>query len=360
MKKTGLFLCILLITAFLAGCTSPTNLSLTIPTPGNASAVTWMPSGDAVVSNGFHQIGSPGSAGSIGVWAIADNQLASSLISSTDTHKYLWVSRLSFDKSGNLLLITTPYIPGSSNGFVSLYDFKQNTLVQIWEGLNLDDNPEKVQESIQDAAFSPDGTKFAIAGSFQIRIFDSENRQELTRIPVNARGGTIKSGDERLDVSINWSSDGTKLGWLVLSQLQYYNMSDGTVAVVTGDFPAPNKRFAWSPDGKSMVFENEGNLSFVDIASGALTRSTKIVGSYEDTHVKSIQYSPDGKYLAFCSSEYTAIWDTISSTLILELSLNPEKLEMNRYENIAWSPDSQNLAILSYGAKQILIYNLTH
>ena len=61
MKKSGLFLSILLITAFIAGCTSPSGLRLTIPTPGNASAVTWTPSGDAVVSNGFHQIGSPGS-----------------------------------------------------------------------------------------------------------------------------------------------------------------------------------------------------------------------------------------------------------------------------------------------------------
>lgn len=359
MKKSGLFLSILLIAAFLASCTSSTSPSLTISTPGNASAVAWTPTGDAVVANGFKQVGSPGAAGSVGVWTIANNQLASDLISADDTHQYLWVKRLSFNPAGNLLLLATPYTPGSSNGFVSLYNFKENSLIQSWEGLHLDDNFAQAQESIQDAAFSPDGTQFAIAGSFYIRIFETASMQERARISTNARGGTINSGDERLDVSIAWSPDGSKVAWLILSNLFYYTVADGNTATLSGNFPAPNKRFTWSADGNTIAFENGGSIYLVDVPSGTVSKSWKIEGTYDENHVKAVQYSPDGKYLAFCSSEYMAVFDS-AGKIILDLTLDPEELEMNRFEAIAWSPDSQYLAALSYGAKQILLYKMSH
>jgi|GEM_PF-3757489 len=358
MKKSGLFLSILLIAAFLASCTSSISPSLTISTPGNASAVIWTPAGDAVVANGFKKVGSPGAAGSVGVWTIADNQLASELISADDTHQYLWVKRLSFNPAGNLLLLATPYTPGSSNGFVSLYNFKANSLIQSWDGLHLDDDLTQAQETIQDAAFSPDGTQFAIAGSFYIRVFETASLQEITRFSTNTRAGAINSGDERLDVSIAWSPDGSKLAWLILSNLFYYSFADDNTTALSGNYPTPNKRFTWSADGKTIAFENNGLIYLVDVPSGTVINSWKIEGKYEETHIKAVQYSPDDKYLAFCSSEYTAVFDS-TGKVILDLTLDPEDMEMNRFEAIAWSPDSQYLAILSYGAKQILVYKLS-
>jgi WD40 repeat protein len=360
MKKSGLFLSILVIAAILAGCTSSTSPSLTFNTPGNASAITWTPAGDAVVANGFKPVGSPGASDSIGVWTVANNRLAANLISVDDPHQYLWVSRLSFNRAGTMLLLATPYTPGSSNGFVSLYDAKQNTMLQSWEGLHLDDDPAKPQETMQDAVFSPDGTKIALAGSFYIRIIDAASLQELARISTNARGGTVNSGDERLDTYIAWSPDSSKLGWLILANLSYYNLSDGSVKAITGDFPAPNRRFGWSADGSTVIFENSATIYFVDTVTGSVSKTMKIQGSFEENHVKVVQFSSDGYYVVFCASEYMVVWNASSGSAVLELTLDPEALEMNRFEDIAWSPDSQNLAILSYGAKQILIYKLAH
>ena len=359
--KRALFLLVSLLLAVLSVGCAATGPALTITIPNNASAVIWSPGGGEIISNGFKEVAA-GEAGSIGIWSVTSNELVESLIAAGDPHKYNNVSRLSINPNSTTLLITTPYKPAQSDGFVSVYNVKQNTLETTWEGLYLDDDPAKAQESIQDAAFSPDGSVYAVAGSFYIRIIDSTSHSETTRFPVNARGGTVNSGDERLKVNIAWSPDGSKLAWTVLDNLSYYDLANSSVTVLkdaqTGTIPAPNEKLAWSPDGSSIAYENGQSLYIINAADGTVTTTIKVSGEYAANHIKRIQYSPDGTMLVLSTLEYVAVWKTADRSLVFEQAITKPVNEFDRFEDAAWSPDSSQLAIISYGDKQILIYNI--
>jgi len=312
MKRSVFLLFSLLMVALISGCASG-GPALTITTPNNASAVIWSPDGGEVIANGFNEVAiTGGDAGAIGIWSVTSNELAESLIAADDPHKYNNVSQLGINPARTTLLITTPYKPAQSNGFVSVYNVKQNTLVATWEGLFLDDDPAKAQETIQSAAFSPDGSVYAVAGSFYIRIIDGAAHSETTRFTVNARGGTVNSNDERLEVNIAWSPDGSKLAWTVLDNLSYYNLADSTVTVLkdadTGTIPSPNEKFAWSPDGSSIVYEKDKALHIINVANDSLTTTIGVKGEYAANHVKRIQYSPDGSMIMLCTLEYVGVW----------------------------------------------------
>jgi hypothetical protein len=360
MKRSVFMLFSLVLIVSLSSCSSA-GPALTITTPNNASAVIWSPEGDEVIANGFREVSTTASeAGSIGIWSVTSNELVESLISAEDLHKYNNVSQLSINPSRTMLLITTPYKPAQSDGFVSVYNVKQNTLTTTWEGLYLDDDTTKARESIQSAQFSPDGSKYAVAGSFYIRVINSASGAETARFAVNARGGTVNSGDERLEVNIAWSPDGSKLAWTVLDNLSYYNMSDGSLTVLkdaqTGTIPAPNKKFAWSPDGNSIVYEKDKALHIINVADDTLTTTIGVTGEYAANHVKRIQYSPDGTKVVLSTLEYVGVWKVADGSLVFEQAITKPVNEFDRFEDAAWSPDGKYLAVISYGDKQILIY----
>jgi WD40 repeat protein len=363
MKKTGLLLQILLIAAFLAGCSSAETI-LTINTPNTASAITWAPTGSAIIANGFNEISTNNlGAGAIGVWDTGKKSLTKTLISADDLHDYIYTGQLDVSPDGSLLLISAPYMAGRSMGFVSLYDIAQNTLIESWEGIHLDNDESKAQETIQGAQFSPDGSKFAIAGSFYIRIFDSASRNMIDQFPTNARGGTVNSGDERLETLIAWSPDGTKLAWKILRNLSVYDLASRQEVILKrsqmGSIPTPNAGLDWSFDGSLLVYEKDKALQFIDPGSATLKFSINISGEFEENHVKSVSFSPDGTMVAFCASEYVGVWNIADKTLIFSQKITNPENEIDRYDEVAWSPDSHKLAILSYGVKQILVYNIS-
>jgi Tol biopolymer transport system component len=260
-----------------------------------------------------------------------------------------------------LLLLTTPYTPGTTGGFVSLYDMKANLLLESWEGLYLDGDTSKPQETIQEAAFSPDGSKIAIIGAFYVRVIDNSDRTVVVQFSTNARGGAVNASDERLDASIAWSPDGASLAWTINGNLSIYS-HDGTITVLrdatTGSLPAPNRKIAWSPDGSRIAYESDGAIQFVDAVTGSLAGTLKISGSFVENHLRSISYSPDGSKLVLCTTEYVGVWTLSDQKLIFEQAITKPENEFDRFNDAVFSPDSASLAILQYGDKQILVYTL--
>jgi WD40 repeat protein len=360
MKRSVFLLFSLLLVALICGCASG-GPALTITTPNNASAVIWSPDGGEVIANGFREVSAASEEGSIGIWSLASNEQVESLITADDPNKYNYVSLLSINPTRTQLLITAPYRPALSNGFVAVYDVKQNTLTTTWEGLYLDDDTSKTQETIQAALFSPDGSVYAVAGSFYIRIIDSASNSETMRIAVNARGGAVNSGDERLKVNIAWSPYGSRLAWTVLDNLSYYDIATSSVTVLkdsqTGMIPSPNEKIAWSPDGSSIAYEKDKGLHIINVADDSLTTTIGVKGEYAANHVKRIQYSPDGSMVMLCTLEYVGVWKLADGSLVFEQAITDPVNEFDRFEDAAWSPDGKKLAIISYGDKQILIYS---
>jgi WD40 repeat protein len=323
----------------------------------------WSPAGDAIYANGFNEVAANTTgSGAIGVWDIAGDKLSKTLINAEDTHDYIYTGQLSLNPEGTLLLISAPYMAARTLGFVSLYDVAANKLLDSWDGLYLDNDTAKAQESIQGAAFSPDGSQFAVVGSLYIRIFDTASREMTTQFPVNARGGTVNSGDEKLDVTFAWSPDGTRLAWQVLGNLAYYDLTAKSATVLksveVGAIPVPNKGLAWSPDGKLIVYEKSKALQIIPVATSTPVTTLAISGSFEENHVKNMAFSPDVSMVAFCASEYVAVWRLSDKKLVFDQKITNPSNEIDRYEEVAWSPDSKSLAVLSYGDKQILIYKI--
>jgi WD40 repeat protein len=334
---------------------------MTIATPNNASAITWSHSGKYILANGFNAVSLSGEkGGAVGIWDVSTNALNSRLTNAADKFDYSFANQIAVNPPETLMLISKPYVAGFTRGFVVLYNIPQNMLLQSWEGLYLDDDTAEAQESIQGASFSPDGSKFAIIGSFYIRVMNTSTYEVVSKIPTDARAGTINAGDERLDAVMVWSPDGSKIAWQILDRLSVYDLTSQTATVLSGISGAatPNKGLDWSPDGSTLVYEKDGALYLVDAGTGDLKSKLVIEKDFIETHVNSMYFSPDGSKVAFCASEFVGVWNLTSQELIFSLSIAKPENEFDRYESIVWSPDGRQLAVLYFGNKQILVYNI--
>ena len=111
--------------------------------------------------------------------------------------------------------------------------------------------------------------------------------------------------------------------------------------------------YFWSPDGKSMLFDNTGTLWLYKLADGTATQAASTgSGSGDDP-----KFSPDGKYVSFVRDHNLhamtldghrdiALTDTTEKTLLNgEVDWVYEE-ELDVRSNYFWSPDSQHLVYL--------------
>lgn len=198
-----------------------------------------------------------------------------------------------------------------------------------------------VEGSVDDLAFSPDGTSLAAvgAGDPAVRRWDLKTRRPLT--PLTTTSEDISS--------VAFSRDGTTLAVGATNGLgsaptaRVWRLPAGkSVATMTG--PAQGEWFsvALSPDGKILATGgSDGALRLWNTATGkALTTLTTLQGNWWSLCFCDVAFSPDGRTLAAGGSDKAIqMWDVAKRKFQYSWEGHTE-----RVSTVAFSPDGHKLA----------------
>ena len=189
------------------------------------------------------------------------------------------------------------------------------------------------KDDINDIAYSPDGTKLAVAAGNGIWLYDAQTGQEL----VQCAGHVDKV------FNVAFRPDGEVLASVGLGH-------DGTIRiwdVQTGKNLRTFKHQAWdivfSPDGKTIVCgDSSHRVYLLDAETGKLIR-TFIGHTGYDHHVQSVAFSPDGKTIAGMGahSNTVILWDANTGK---RLQTFPGWTYQNTQHLLTFSPDGRMIA----------------
>ena len=188
-------------------------------------------------------------------------------------------------------------------------------------------------------AYSPDGTKLAVASALGIWIYDAQTGEELDLFPANRYAvGTIA-----------FSLDGSMLASDSFdSTVDYWNVENRTVRlwdVKTGrqirtftGHGYPISCLAFSPDGKKLASGSAGSDVYLwDVQSGRQLHRLWELGSW----VTSVAFSPDGKTLAASGSrdKNFYLWDVDTGYIVQRFIGHREGIG-----SVAFHPDGEIIA----------------
>jgi Tol biopolymer transport system component len=237
-------------------------------------------------------------------------------------------------------------------------------------------------------AWSPDGDKIAVGGGpevcdpdnpsiFAIRIYDVLTGQLETSLTESTCTVTM----------VDWSHDGTKLvaSSLDVTGVRVWDVNSGQVVMFDYIFAGQGvTAVRWSPDGTKFASGGVGNsviindgftgeqlvsastggtlIDWSDDGSQLVTGSAYENGVYtvdattgqqrlalsgHTNGISSVDWSPDGRYIASTSGDASVkIWDATSGQSILNLTGF-----VARY--VRWNPNSDTFAVVSVGDIQI-------
>ncbi|RKU07490.1 hypothetical protein C6502_17080 [Candidatus Poribacteria bacterium] len=210
------------------------------------------------------------------------------------------------------------------------------------------------KEEVTVVAFSPDGTKLASGSGFHfpgtLKLWEVKTGQNINTFQVK-RGSTD---------SISFSPDGKILAW-----------ADRLWAVDTGqqlDIPLDNKLFeiVFSPDGKILAGTgistvertHVGVIKFYEVETGrlinTLTATQRTKWSESSKRISSIAFSPDGRLLASGSADDGTIklWDVETGQNIATFTEKPEP--NSSMLCVAFSPEGTKLVVGSAAGIKLL------
>lgn len=246
-------------------------------------------------------------------------------------------------------------------------------------------------DSVVSIAFSRDGKYLATASwDGTARVWETTSGREITRIITEeaATLSTLKKSRQRLESdsgygfsyenTIAFSPDGkylVKVGldktvrmWEVSSRREVMRLNNDAPHIGKLNKLDPPKLSAvtFSPDGRYLATITNGYLKSKQASSDSKAASTVRVWevnngrevarmNYDSEHVKTIAFSPDGRYLAMATSDKTddnsesnvSLWETTSGRKIAYMQSIGDAESRTGYPRVntlAFSPDGRYLA----------------
>ena len=225
--------------------------------------------------------------------------------------------------------------------------------------------------SINEIAYSPDGTRLAVASSIGILMYDAHTGEELnlftehtdlvTSVSFSADGQTLVSGswdktvrlwDVRTgsllrtltghteDVnSVSFSSDGQTLAsgsWGPNGPIRLWDVSTGETLRTLKGHRGSIYSVSFSPDGQTLASgSSDETVRLWDVRTGSLLRT--LTG--HTNFVYSVSFSPDGQTLASGSHTEIHLWDVSTGETLRTLTGHRSSIY-----GVSFSPDGQTLA----------------
>jgi WD40 repeat protein len=226
--------------------------------------------------------------------------------------------------------------------------------------------------SVDDVAFSPDGTRLATASLHSAWIWDAASGQQQveirhdntvkavafspdgTRLATASRDGSARvwdaaSGQQQVEIrhdntvkAVAFSPDGTRLATASLDSAQVWDAASGQqlleirhdTAVKAGAFRDTMEAVAFSPDGTRLATASrDGSARVWDAAGGQ-----QLLKIRHDNIVWAVAFSPDGTRLGTASWHSARVWDAAGGQQLTEIRHD------NRVTAVAFSPDCTRLA----------------
>jgi WD40 repeat protein/DNA-binding SARP family transcriptional activator len=149
-----------------------------------------------------------------------------------------------------------------------------------------------------DVAYSPDGTRIAVTectqtGTCQLTLYATSNDTPLRPpVPILDDAGRVE-----------WSPDGRTLS-LAAWTGDHLQLRDAATQARTRDLAIGDQSLAWSPDGHTIVVAGpDGTVRLLDPAT-AVVRATS---QQHSGGIETIAYSPDGTWIASAGDDGTTV-----------------------------------------------------
>ena len=196
------------------------------------------------------------------------------------------------------------------------------------------------KDRIEDIAYSPDGTKLAVAAGNGIWLYNAQTGQEL----IQCTGHIDKV------FNVAFRPDGKTMASVSLGHDRTIRIWD----VHTGKNLRTFKYQAWdvafSPDGKTIVCGSEVsddyNLNLLDADTGKLIRTLSGHTNYSGhtDYVMDLVFSPDGKTIAGAgNSANVSLWDANTGKLLRTLTVETHPT-LGSSNSVTFSPDGRMIA----------------
>ena len=246
------------------------------------------------------------------------------------------------------------------------------------------------QGTLGEIAYFPDGTRFAIATSIGIWIYDSITGERLYRltdhtngvaiIRFSAEGNTFATENPNGSILLWDANTGNQLHTLAYGDfglynpvfspngkilavqcaekftyfsktLRLYDVKSGkhinTISEATNLFY--NGRF--SPDNKTLLTWQYRKIKLWDVATGQQLKTiNNPAESQHDGKIEDIQFSPNGRILSVLCSRYpgvgTVYFRNINSDEWNQLKRSRQNLNNEGYSSMFFSPDGNTLATI--------------
>jgi WD40 repeat protein len=249
----------------------------------------------------------------------------------------------------------TDVLPFSLNGR-TLLGVGRDGAFSLWDaatGRDLGALPADYDADDTDVfAFSPDGRELAIGNSSDgtVRLWDVTTRKRIG-VTINTKAGRVfglafSPAGRTLATS---NGDGTVRLWDVATDPRVIRAPRNS---------HPLAEVAFDPDGKTlMTADTFGAARAWDVATGQQTSATPAVdtgfhfdgpGGGNESQIKEMAYSPNGKELAVARNGTVQLWDVAANGR--PATLLGSHTFVHWLDSLAFSPDSQTLAIAdNYG-----------
>ena len=234
---------------------------------------------------------------------------------------------------------TTTIAPpqGTSAQDYTTWDLPEGAMKRIGKG------------SIDEIAYSPDGTRLAVASNIGIWIYDAQTGKELNLFTGHGQeegsfppGGNGVSGVYSV-LSVSFSPDGKTLASAgVDGSIRLWDVRTGdTLSTLEGHTSWVNS-VAFSPDGKTLASgSSDSTIRLWDVRIGDTILILRERGG--PRRFSSVAFSPDGKTLASGNAGYDKkihLWDVRTGDLLHTLTGHLPRCSVS----VSFSPDGQTLA----------------
>ncbi len=138
--------------------------------------------------------------------------------------------------------------------------------------------------------------------------------------------------------SVAWSPGGERIAVGSYSGVEILNVANGEVVFKHDRPDAEVTAVTWSPDGRYIAW-GSSNYNSVEVWKVATNRRAYIYSGPTKGNPVAIAWSPNGKYLAFGSAGEVRIWETAAWSPVYTWTWSGQRVDA-----VAWSPDSKHFA----------------
>ena len=195
--------------------------------------------------------------------------------------------------------------------------------------------------TLGEIAYFPDGTRFAVATSVGIWVYDSITGKELYQLTDHTNGINIIRFSPDGNVIATESQDESIHMWDTNTGNHLYTVSDSEFGLYDPVF---------SPNGKIITVQCAEKFTYFrktvrlyDVKTGKHLNTIS-----DNTHqIHNIRFSPDSKMFAMWGYRQIRLWNTSTGQLLRTVNDPCETFHDNKIKDVQFSPDRKKIFVLS-------------